>query len=85
MEILWNIITKYNKICELDDILFIFTKMVVSDCICCAIHIQWKRMDCFHFSFLFTNEHGGRKMVVNYHNEPGIDFTNQQNVESFKE
>ena len=24
-------------------------------------------------------------MVVNYHNEPGIDFTNQQNVESFKE
>ena len=44
-----------------------------------------KRMDCFHFSFLFTNEHGGRKMVVNYHNEPGIDFTDGSNVEAFKE
>ena len=24
-------------------------------------------------------------MVVNYHNEPGIDFTDSKNVESFKE
>lgn len=35
--------------------------------------------------FLFTNDMGVEKMVVKYSYEPGIDFTNPENVESFKE
>ena len=51
----------------------------------CDTYTMKIRMEFFHFSFLFTNLHGGRKMVVNYTNEPGIDFTDNSNVESFKE